>query len=197
MYAFLRGRLVEKERENIVIDVSGVGYRLSLSLNSLSKMPSTGEEVFVYTHFYVREDIMQLYGFSSIQEKEIFEQLISLNKIGPKVALSVLSSFSVSVFKKAILTEDVQLISTVPGIGKKSAERLILELKNKLKMPDLEVISETKQKEESVYSQARNALVGLGYSLTEARSALETCTLGDEVSVEEILKHAFKNLSGT
>jgi Holliday junction DNA helicase RuvA len=197
MYAFLRGKLVEKEHENIVIDVGGVGYRLNLSSSSFSKMPCVGEEVFVYTYFYVREDTMQLYGFYSVQEKETFEQLISLNKIGPKVALSILSAFSVSVFKKAILTEDVQLISSVPGIGKKSAERLILELKNKLKMPDLDVISGTKQKEEPVYSQARNALVGLGYSLVEARNALETCPIGDEISVEEILKYAFKSLNKT
>ncbi|MBI4743765.1 MAG: Holliday junction branch migration protein RuvA [Actinobacteria bacterium] len=197
MYAFLKGKLAEKGLENIILDVGGIGYYLNLPSSSLSKMPSLGEEILIYTHFHIREDAMQLFGFASVQEKEMFEKLISVNKIGPKVALSILSTLSVSALKKAVLTNDVELISSVPGIGKKSAERLILELKNKLEMPDLEIVSGISKKEESVYLQARNALLGLGYSVTEARNALEVCPVDDEISVEEVLKYALKNLSKT
>lgn len=170
-----------------------------MSTNCLSKMPAEGNEASVFTYFYVREDSMQLFGFSAKAEKELFEQLISVSSIGPKVALAILSAFSVSTLKKAILTNDVDLITAIPGIGKKSAQRLILELKEKLSLPELEVVqsSNSSSSSKSIYSEARAALISLGYSAAEATEALEAFPYGqNETTVEELVKYALKNLAG-
>ncbi len=189
----------------VVLDVNGVGYELYLSTNSLSKMPAVGEEASLFTHLHVREDALQLFGFVTPAEKELFGHLLSVSGVGPKVALSILSAFSVATLKKAIAMEDVDLISAVPGIGKKSAQRLILELKGKLALPDLKVSAASGAS--SAFAEARNALVSLGYSVAEANSALEGFPYGSptpegprpegdgEPTAEDLLKYALKNLS--
>lgn len=196
MIAFLRGRIREKNTGGIVLDVNGVGYELYLSANSLSKMPAIGEEASLFTYLHVRDDALQLFGFATSAEKELFGHLLSVSGVGPRVALSILSAFSVTTLKKAIAMEDVDLISAIPGIGKKSAQRLILELKGKLALPDLKVPAASGASS-SAFVEARNALVGLGYSVAEANSALEGFPYGnEEPTAEDLLRYALKNLAG-
>jgi Holliday junction DNA helicase RuvA len=199
MISFLQGKVQEKTPQGLILNVNGVGYEVLMSTNCLSKMPMEGKEASVFTYLHVREDLMQLFGFSTKAEKELFEQLISVSGIGPKVALAILSAFSVSTLKKAILSNDVDLITAIPGIGKKSAQRLILELKEKLSLPELEVVQSSNlgDSSKSAYSEARAALISLGYSATEATEALEAFPYGqNEITVEELIKYALKNLAG-
>lgn len=196
MIAFLRGRLEDKNSGMVDVDVNGVGYRVLMSNNSLAAMPARGEPVFVYTYMHVREDVLQLFGFISVAERELFEKLITVSGIGPKVALAILSAFDVDSLKQAIVGEDIALITSIPGIGKKNAQRLILELKEKLSLPEVGLIPAASLKDRSAYEEARGALIGLGYSSAEARKALDNFTLdGNGVSVETLIKHALKNLA--
>lgn len=196
LIAQLSGKIIEKDDRSVVLDVGGVGYRLFMSTNSLSQVPSQDSSTTVYTYLYVREDAMQLFGFTSLEEKELFENLVSVSGIGPKVALAVLSTFSPVSLKKAIITEDLDLITAVPGIGKKSAGRLVVELKDKLVLPELELVSSSGGKgKDSAYSQVRAALVGLGYTTAEATRALEGYPSDKEMSIEEMVKYGLKNLA--
>lgn len=197
MIGCLKGIVKEKSPQGIILEVGGVGYELLIPSNSLSGVPAEGEESSLYTYLHVREDVMQLYGFLTQEEKDLFINLISVTNVGPKVALSVLSAFSTSSLKKAIMTEDVDLIVGIPGIGKKSAQRLILELKEKLALPELEVASGHSTAIGSVYSEARKALKGLGYSTTEATKALEGFPhIDKEATAEEMVKYALRGLAG-
>lgn len=199
MIAFLRGKVIEKTEQGVIVDVNGVGYEVLMSTNCLAKMPEQGEETSVLTYLHVREELMQLFGFCEKGEKELFEQLISVTGVGPKVALGTLSAFSVATFKKAVLSNDIELIMDIPGIGKKSAQRLILELKEKLSLPDLEIVEGAKVSgsSRSVYTEAREALMTLGYSASEATASLEAFPYGsDEITVEELVKYGLKNLAG-
>jgi Holliday junction DNA helicase RuvA len=198
MIAYLKGKILEKTAEGIILDVNGVGYELAMPTGALSKLLAKGEEASLYTYLHVREDVMQLFGFLSAADKEMFEKLLSVTKIGPKVAISLLSAFSVTALKKAILLEDVDLLAAIPGIGKKTAQRLVLELKEKLALPDLEVVSSGKGAEkdfQAVYTQTRDALLGLRYSPLEAKNALEGYSPDGEPDVEQMLKYALKNLA--
>lgn len=196
MIAQLSGKVIEKDDKSVVLDVGGVGYRLFMSTNSLSKVPPKDSSTTIYTYLYVREDVLQLFGFTSLEEKQLFENLVSVSGIGPKVAVAVLSAFSPVSLKKAIITEDLDLITAIPGIGKKSAGRLVVELKDKLVLPELELVSSGSGKgEDSAYNQARAALVGLGYTTAEATKALEGYPSDKEVKVEEMVKYALKNLA--
>ena len=198
MIAFLRGRLEDKSPGSIDVDVAGVGYRLAMSNNSLTVMPSLGEPVFIYTYLHVREDALQLFGFASAPERELFEKLIGVSGIGPKVALAVLSAFDVDSLKHAIINEDVALITSIPGIGKKGAQRLILELKEKLTLPETGLMGAVAKEDRSAYDEARGALLSLGYSSQEARKALDGFAPdGERVTVELLVKHALKRLAKT
>jgi Holliday junction DNA helicase RuvA len=208
MIAFLRGKLEDKGPGFADVDVNGVGYRASMSNNSLSTMPQRGEPVFIFTYTYVREDVLQLFGFHSSSEREAFEKLISVSGIGPKVALAVLSVFDVNALKQAVASEDIALISSVPGIGKKSAQRLVLELKDKLSLPDIDIAAVPSVTDASIYEEARSALISLGYTNVEAKKSLagfngggvgggmtgSDSTGNSDISVEMLVKHALKNL---
>lgn len=195
MIAFLRGRLEDKGIGYADLDVNGVGYRVSMSNSSLAVMPAKGGPVFIYTYTYVREDSLQLFGFASAGERGLFEKLITVSGIGPKVALAILSAFDVDSLKQAIVNEDIALITSIPGIGKKNAQRLILELKEKLASPEIGLIPAVSAKDRSAYEEARSALLSLGYSPAEANKSLEGFAAdGDGVIVESLVKHALKNL---
>lgn len=199
MIAYLEGELKEKSFDRVIINVGGVGYELFVSATSLNKLPEKGERAFLHTFFYVREGVMQLYGFATEEEKDLFEKLLFIPGIGPKLALSILSVFTVPSFKKAILASDIDAVTSIPGIGRKSAQRLIIELREKLALPEVEVLPTALKGEqgELVYSEAKNALLGLGYTAAEAKRALEGFPFGDgEVpKVEEMLKYALRNLA--
>lgn len=195
MIAFLRGRLEDKDVGSVAVDVNGVGYRVSVSNTTLASMPQRGEPVFIYIHTHIRTDVFQLFGFASVAERDLFEKLITVSGIGPKVALAILSAFDVDLLKQAIVNEDVALITSIPGIGKKNAQRLILELKEKLPLSEVSPVLVGSTVNRTMYEEARSALLSLGYSLSEAQKALDGFVFGDAgTSVETLVKHALKNL---
>jgi len=169
MISYLTGKVIVKTDRSIIVDVQGVGYEI-FTVPLLLEKTKQGQEISVYTHLYVREDIMELFGFSTLEELNFFKDMIGVSGIGPKSALAVLMLASVADLKKAIVDEDASLLTKVSGIGKKTAERLILELKNKI--TDLDVTGASSQATGSTDSQTIDALVNLGYSVREAREAI-------------------------
>ena len=187
----LRGTLVEKDTEGVVLDVGGVGYRASASLTTLRALPSLGEECVIHTRMVVREDAMLLFGFATKEERAAFDSLTAVSKVGPKLALAVLSSMSPPEIAEAVARGDVLKFAAVPGLGRKSAERLVLELKGK----DIAVFTP----EPAVagdgggpYMEAREALTSLGYSLEEAEKALNS--IPPQETVEKYIKEALRRI---
>jgi Holliday junction DNA helicase RuvA len=180
--ASLRGRPVTRTLEGAVLDVGGVGYYLRLTLRALRKVES-GKEVTLDTYLHVREDALQLYGFAEPAEREIFEHLLSVSGVGPKVALAIVSGSTPKELRRAIALEDITRFVAIPGIGKKTAERVVLELKEKLG-----VVDEAEPGGQELV--ARDALVELGYSLPEAERAL--ATTDPELPPEERVRQALK-----
>ncbi len=191
MIGYLKGKIFSVKPTQVVIDVSGVGYIVNISLNTFEKISGNeNAELFIHTH--VREDAFSLFGFSSEVEKEMFELLISVSGIGPKLALSVFSGIKVDDLRTAISRGDLNRMCAIPGIGKKTAERLIVELKQKV-----EKISESIKGDESYSSrnEAVAALVSLGYNQKVAEKSVRDATdISPNASLEEIIKQALKNL---
>jgi Holliday junction DNA helicase RuvA len=189
----LRGILVEKDTEGVLVDVGGVGYRASASVATLQTLPSLGEEVVIHTRMVVREDAMLLFGFASPEERVAFDALTAVSKVGPKLALSVLSAMSPLEISEAVARGDVPKLSSVPGLGRKTAERLVLELKGKdLAVFGPEPVVATDGGGGGPYMEARDALAGLGYSLEEAEKALNSIPPQD--SVEKYIKEALRRI---
>jgi len=189
MISFIDGKIKYKTERSVLVDVNGVGYEVFTAPLVLEKV-KVGETIFLYTHLYVREDIMELFGFTTIDELNFFKDMISVSGIGPKSALSVLMLASVAELKKAIVHEDASLLTKVSGIGKKTAERLILEMKNKVDALDL---ADNKSALSGTDGQAIDALINLGYSAREAREALLQVD-NNITSVQDRLKAALKLL---
>jgi Holliday junction DNA helicase RuvA len=192
MIAFLTGRLAAKTTTHALIDVGGVGYKLAMPTPALASLPAEGDEVTVYTYLHVREDDLSLFGFESDDARALFEQLITVSGVGPKVAISVLSALSPDALKRALATDDVALLSSVPGIGKKTAQRLIIELKDKLDLPDLSLSGGGVSA--AAASAARDALLSMGFSPGEASAALADGPA--DATAEQLLKRALKSLGG-
>ena len=187
----LRGTLVEKDTEGVVLDVGGVGYRASASLATLRALPSLGEECVIHTRMVVREDAMLLFGFATKEERGAFDALTAVSKVGPKLALAVLSSMSPADIAEAVARGDVLKFSSVPGLGRKSAERLVLELKGKniaVFAPEPAISAGGG----GPYMEAREALTGLGYSLEEAETALNS--IPPQETVEKYIKEALRQI---
>ncbi len=198
MYAHIRGILSEKLSDSVVIDASGVGYELSVSANTLASCPQTGEEVKLYAYLSVREDAMELFGFWTREEKKMFLRLIGVSGIGPKTALGVLSALSVKDLSIALVTGDAQALSRAPGIGKKTAQRLVLELKDKVENEELTgagTSAPLKNIVGSGESEAIEALMALGYPASEAAKAVSAVS-GQATRTDEILRLALKNMAG-
>ena len=199
MIGFLRGLLVEKGDGYIVIDVNGVGYYVNVPANSSAYLSQEGEEVTVYTSMIVREDDISLFGFSGKGELDLFKKLIGVSGVGPKAAVSILSSFTSDQLKEAIVFEDSKSLTRANGIGKKTAERIVLELKDKFSTADgiigsaADEIAAVDQAFAGGRGEAINALIALGYSRGEATSALAGIKERD-LSTEEYIKLALKNL---
>lgn len=198
MFAHIKGNLEVKTRGYIVIDVNGVGYKIFMSETAIEKVGEIGENVKVYTYLKVREDDMSLYGFNTNEELRMFELLLQVSGIGAKSAITILSNITPSQFAIAVITNDVSKIKALPGIGPKTAQRIILELKDKIKTE--EAIPESKNIEQNVIKQSENiseaisALQVLGYSKREIEKALEKEDK-ENLSVEEIIKLGLKNLA--
>lgn len=196
MYAYINGRIADKANNYVVIDCSGVGYRIFMSPNIIEKLPDVGETQKVYTYYYVREDNISLYGFLTNEELRMFELLLSVSGIGAKLAIQILSSITPSSFALAVISNDVSKIVKIPGIGNKTAARIILELKDKIKTEQA-VNNDTKVVEamhvEEKDSEAITALQVLGYTRKEIEKALEKIET-KRLTVEEIIKKALSVL---
>lgn len=199
MISYIKGILAQVNSNGIVLENQGIGYRLMMPVR-MEHFPKIGQEMKVFTHMHVREDDISLFGFRSQEELETFELLIGVNGIGPKVALSVLSTLTVYELKIAVMSEDVKTISSTPGLGPKGAKKLILELKDKLSFEEME--EETSSNElfmsssngEDAILITIEGLESLGYSKTEAAIAVKKVENADSYTPEELLKLALKNI---
>jgi len=189
MIAQLSGKLVHKIARFIVIDVSGVGYKVYVGLDTMEKLPAIGEEMRLWTHLAVREDALDLYGFITEEEQSFFELLISISGIGPKSALTILSTATIPTIKKAVVRSDGQYLSKVSGIGRKTAEKIVLELKNKLHATDEEHADAMRDEGDAI-----EGLKAIGYSERDAREALKKIPT-EVTNTSERIKIALKNLS--
>ncbi len=193
MIASLKGIVLSKKPEGIIIDVSGIGYRVSIPLSSLGDIPDTGEVIFLHTYTHVREDILQLFGFLTEEERKIFTTLMGISGVGPKLGLAILSGMSVQRFSEAVHNEDVSLLATIPGLGKKTAARLVLELKGKL--PSIGDGETTSLHGSSAAEDAVSALINLGYNRSISAKAVETAVKNGADAIEDIIKEALKYLT--
>lgn len=191
MIGYLDGTLGARTTEGCFVDVGGVGYRVMLSGQTLARLPGDGERVRLWIHTHVREDVLALFGFANESEQKMFEALLGVAGVGPKVALQVCSAFAPDQFRRALVTDDVAGISSVPGIGKKTAQRILLDLKEKLDLPDLALVGS----QPDMLAKARSALENLGYSPGEVRAALGEVAPGAEDSVEDVIKSALRVLA--
>ena len=199
MISYIRGELVSYEDDQVVVDVGGVGYAIFMSGQSMSLLPQVGNEVKIHTYMNVKEDAMQLFGFLTRDDLKVFKLLIGVSGIGPKGGLSILSQLSPDELRFAVMSGDAKAISAAPGIGKKTAEKLIIELKDKLSIEDVltRVTDEGDEKSgtstNEVQSEAIQALVALGYSSSESLRAVKQVDLTD-ADVEDVLKEALKHI---
>jgi Holliday junction DNA helicase RuvA len=190
MIARLNGLLIEKAPPLIVVDCAGVGYEVEVPMSTFYNLPDVGTQVTLLTHMVVREDAQLLYGFGSVQEKSTFRQLLKVNGIGAKSALSILSGVSIDDLVEAIGSQEVAVLTRIPGVGKKTAERLLLELKDKFEATGLSSITGHAK---SATQDVLNALLALGYNEREATASVKL--LDKDVSVSEGIKQALKALA--
>ena len=201
MYAYIKGKLVAKTIDSLILETQGIGYRLQAASALLDRFGPVGEEITAYTHLYVREDIFALYGFPSQEDVGLFELLLTVSGVGPKVASSVVGSITPSQFALAVITGDTKTLTQVKGIGKKGAERMILELKDKLKGSDWggdigslsSAAASGVQLPQGVENEAISALLVLGYSGVEASRAVQAVQAPGLV-VEELIRLALRQL---
>jgi Holliday junction DNA helicase RuvA len=186
----LTGTLLEKRPPMVMVDVNGVAYELDVPMNTLYQLPATGSKVTLYTHLIVREDAHLLFGFATEQERSAFRQLLKVNGVGARTALAILSGLSVQDLSHAVAAQDAARLIRIPGIGKKTAERLLLELKDKLQPG---VADSGASARPSARGDALNALLALGYSEKEAANALSK--LSPELATSESIRQALKLLS--
>lgn len=202
MYSYIKGELAEVNTDHIVIDVGGIGYMIYIPAQSLNYLPGIGEMLKVHTYLYMREDAMILYGFLTKDDLEMFKLLITVSGIGPKGGLAILSTLSSDDLRFAVLSGDSKAISKAPGIGSKTAQRVIIDLKDKLSLEDAfekKLEHENEKINVSSNSQVKNdavmALNALGYSSTESLKAVSKVEITDDMDVEDVLKAALKHMS--
>ena len=186
MIATLRGEITQVEDSSLVVEVGGVGMRVHVPATLRERM-KVGESIFLYTHFVVRQDAMSLYGFESQGERDLYNMLLSVSGIGPKLALAVLSSLSIDTVQRAVFNEEYDILNRVPGVGKKTAQRIVLALQDKLKPTDaLEHVAAMSDADSEVLA----ALTALGYSVVEAQTAIQSIPKDAPDDVEERLRLA-------
>ena len=208
MFAYIKGTLEMKMTDYVVIDVGGLGYKIYMSSIGMEKLGNIGEEVKVYTYYRVREDDVSIYGFNSNEELRIFELLLSVSGVGAKTALAMLAVCTPSEFVLAIVSEDINVLTSIPGIGPKSAKRIILELKDKIKKEEqiqeltnasntINVKTKMQQaiEKESKITEAIAALQVLGYNKREIEKAFETIANKEEMTTEDLIKKGLTILS--
>lgn len=199
MIGRLRGTLAEKQPPHVILDVNGVGYELEVPMTTLYRLPALGEALLLHTHLVVREDAQLLYGFFEKRERELFRELIRLNGVGPKLALALMSGLEVDELVRCVQAQDTSVLVKVPGVGKKTAERLLVELKDRFKawetVPGMSPLVEpgALKTVSSAENDAVSALVSLGYKPQEASKAV-AAVKGEGLSSEELIRSALKGM---
>ncbi|MDQ7912363.1 Holliday junction branch migration protein RuvA [Pseudomonas sp. 102515] len=199
MIGRLRGTLAEKQPPHLLLDVGGVGYEVEVPMTTLYRLPAQGEIVTLHTHLVVREDAHLLYGFGEKRERELFRELIRLNGVGPKLALALMSSLEVDELVRCVQAQDTSVLVKVPGVGKKTAERLLVELKDRFKawenLPTIAplVLPNQASVAASAEADAVSALVALGFKPQEASRAVAAVE-GEDLSSEELIRRALKGM---
>ena len=201
MISYIRGELVAIEEDKVIVDVNGVGFGIYMPAQSMNMLPQIGEDVKLHTYMNVREDAMNLFGFLSKDELKVFKLLITVNGIGPKGALAILTIMSPNDLRYAIMTEDSKLISKAPGVGAKTAQKVILELKDKLDMDAVVNIIDDdiiKRNNDNVHNEiieeAVEALVSLGYTQKEITKIIKSCDITECKTTEDVIKLVLKNI---
>lgn len=201
MISYIKGELTEVFEDTVVVETNGIGYNIRVPGSVLDRLPSVGSPVRIYTYLYVKEDAMNLFGFLNRDDLSVFKLLLNVSGIGPKGALAILSTIGPDDLRFAVLSEDVKTISSAPGIGAKTAKRLIIELKDKLKLAEVfetALANKEKASSENDVMLARNeaveALVALGYASAQAMKAVQQVENAEEKDSEQILKEALKKL---
>jgi Holliday junction DNA helicase RuvA len=190
----LRGSVLERMLSGeVLVEVAGVGYRVFVPVSALAVL-EPGTDVFLYTHQHVRDDALTLFGFLTRDERDTFESLISASGVGPKLALAILSVHSPTSLRRCLAEDDVDSLVAVPGVGKRTAQRLLVDLKTRLAVPDLDLTAVPGSAAPNARAEVRDALAGLGYSGDEVRDVF--ARLGDEGTVEDLLRDALRALAG-
>lgn len=196
MISFLRGRLLSTKENSVIIDVQGIGYEVAVPSGLIRRLPSPGQEVELYTHLYVREDSLQLYGFFSPRDQAMFRVLLGARGIGPRVALAIIDNYPGEDLAAILTRGEVESLQRIPGVGKKTAQRLLLELRGKLPEDLQQKREQVKDARSPVLDEVARALLTLGYSRQEAGAALEKIPADrlEVVSCEELLRSALREL---
>lgn len=197
MIAWLKGELLEKRPPVLLVNVNGVGYEVEAPVTALADLPEVGEIVTLFVHMVVREDAQLLFGFSSKQQRDLFRSLIKVNGVGPKVALAVLSTLSAGELVAAMANDDITQLCKVPGIGKKTAQRLVVEMKDRLEKEFGDIANQDASSGSSLQNDRQDAiaaLLALGYKASEAGRVVES--LPSDLSGEEMIRQALRTLSG-
>ena len=197
MIAWLKGELLEKRPPVLLVNVNGVGYEVEAPVTALADLPEVGEIVTLFIHMVVREDAQLLFGFSSKQQRDLFRSLIKVNGVGPKVALAVLSTLSAGELVAAMANDDITQLCKVPGIGKKTAQRLVVEMKDRLEKEFGDIANQDASSGSSLQNDRQDAiaaLLALGYKASEAGRVVES--LPSDLSGEEMIRQALRTLSG-
>lgn len=197
MIGRIEGVLLEKQAPELLIDVQGLGYEVLVSLNTFFDLPALGEKVALCTHFVVREDVQQLYGFADTRERELFRTLIKVSGVGPKMALAILSGMTATDFVRSVQTNDTATLVKLPGVGKKTAERLIVEMRDRLAhfgdAADLDLSSPSANTQPDTVKEAESALIALGYKPQEA-ARMVNASAADGQTSQELIRLALKSM---
>ena len=201
MIAYVKGELAIIEEDKVIVEVNGIGYQIFMPAQAIGLLPNVGEEIRLHTYMHVKEDAMQLFGFLTKDDLKVFKLLITVSGIGPKGALSILSQLSPDDLRFAIMANDIKAIASAPGIGKKTAEKLIVELRDKLTIEEVlnrdTSVGEVQRIDgysNEMQAEAIQALVALGYGSTEATKAVKKVNVSESTTVETLLKDALKNM---
>ena len=195
MIVKLAGKLLDKQAPCALIDVNGVGYEINVSLMTFVDLPSLGSDVEMHTHLVVREDSHTLYGFLTVHERSLFKALIKVNGVGPKMALGMLSGMTVDEFARAILNRDVSSLVNLPGVGKKTAERLVIEMKDAIDGVGLSGASENTITKSDIRLEAESGLLSLGYKAQDITKILNNLDYKNASSSEDIIKMALQSIA--
>jgi Holliday junction DNA helicase RuvA len=195
MIGQIKGIIIAKQAPDLLVDVQGIGYEVLVSLGTFFDIPEIGGAVTLHTHFVVREDAQLLFGFATLEERALFRQLIKVNGVGPKMALAILSGMSASEFALAVHNNDIATLVKLPGVGKKTAERLVIEMRDKVDIAQINDFgSATAGKHPDIQQEAESALTALGYKPQDAAKMISRVSDEEITSTEQLIRRALKNM---